>query len=138
MSICVRTLQNISPNRCLGSRFILPRFNVIFDIYILDAVSTYILALQTYANELSRVRRGMKARLHQLTAWLRKKTGSSVWICLRCSVKYTSNKGIQFIVRNVIKIFSNGHVTLPSGLPNARGSRFRMGPNSDIRPRNSA
>ena len=27
-----------------GSRFILPRFNVIFDMYIADAVSTYISA----------------------------------------------------------------------------------------------
>ena len=38
------TLQNIRPNRHMGSRFMLPRFNVIFDIYVLDAVSTYILA----------------------------------------------------------------------------------------------
>ena len=48
----------------MGSRFILPRFNVIFDIYILDAVSTYF-----YANELSRFPRGMKVRLHQSTTW---------------------------------------------------------------------
>ena len=64
MSICAHALKNVCPNRCMGSRFILPRFNVIFDIYILDAVSTYI-----YANELSRVPRGVKARLHQSTTW---------------------------------------------------------------------
>ena len=30
------------------------------------------------------------------------------------------------------------HQRESSGLPNARGSRFRMGPNSDVRPRHSA
>ena len=30
------------------------------------------------------------------------------------------------------------HQRESSGLPNARGSRFRMGPNLDIRPRHSA
>ena len=43
--IYVHSLQNICPSRCMGFRFILLRFNVIFDIYIAVAISTY-----TYAN----------------------------------------------------------------------------------------
>ena len=57
MSICAHTLQNICPNRCMGSRFILPCFIGIFDIYILDAVSTYV-----YANELYACQIGSKHR----------------------------------------------------------------------------
>ena len=38
----------------------MPRFNVIFDIHIADAVS-----VPTYANELTRIPRRMKARLQQ-------------------------------------------------------------------------
>ena len=52
MSICAHTLQNICPNRCMGSRF-----NGIFDVYILDAVSTYV-----YANELYACQIGSKHR----------------------------------------------------------------------------
>ena len=34
-NIYVHSWQNICPSRCMGFRFIMPRFNVIFDIYIL-------------------------------------------------------------------------------------------------------
>ena len=43
-NIYVHSLQNICPSRCMGFRFILPRFNVIFDIYIVGAASTYMSA----------------------------------------------------------------------------------------------
>ena len=43
-NVYVHSLQNICPSRCMEFRFILPRFNVIFDIYIACAVSTYISA----------------------------------------------------------------------------------------------
>ena len=43
-NIYVHSLQNICPSRCMGFRFILPRCNVIFDIYIAGAASTYISA----------------------------------------------------------------------------------------------
>ena len=43
-NIYVYSLQNICPSRCMGFRFIPPRFNVIFDIYIAGAASTYISA----------------------------------------------------------------------------------------------
>ena len=43
-NIYVHSLQNICPSRCMGFRFILPRLNVIFDIYIAVAILTYISA----------------------------------------------------------------------------------------------
>ena len=43
-SIYVHSLQNICPSQSMGFRFMLPRFNVIFDIYIAGAASTYISA----------------------------------------------------------------------------------------------
>ena len=54
-NVYVHSLQNICASQCMEFRFILPRFNVIFDIY----TSTYI-GVQTYANELTRIPRRIR------------------------------------------------------------------------------
>ena len=64
-NIYVHSLQNIRPSRCMGFCFILPRFNVIFDIYIAGAGAA--------SNELTCIPRRMRAWLHQATTWRQRK-----------------------------------------------------------------
>ena len=68
-NLYIHSLQNIHQSRCMGFRFILPRFNVIFDIYCGCNFNIHI-GVQTYAKfELTSILRRMRERLHQAKTW---------------------------------------------------------------------
>ena len=91
-NIIVLSLQIYVQVDICGSRFILPRFNVIFDIYIADEVSTYIFRCKLMQMRWPVSREELKTRLLQSTTWRPKGFQRAMSSSRLLSVWYGSQK----------------------------------------------